>query len=97
MSNEEKPAGRKLKDLKARAQLLKACVSVGKAGLTDAVITALNQSLGANELVKLKFDEFKDQKKILAPEIAERTGSQLIQRVGNTAVYFRAKPRPIAD
>ncbi|MEO8205392.1 MAG: YhbY family RNA-binding protein [Chthoniobacterales bacterium] len=92
MTNDEKPARPKLKELKSRAQLLKACVSVGKLGLTDAVITALDRALASNELVKLKFDEFKDQKKTLAPQIAERTGSQLIQRVGNTAVYFRPKP-----
>lgn len=41
-------------------------------------------------LVKIKFMDFKDEKKTLAPLIAEKTGSFLISRVGNVAVYYRA-------
>ncbi len=43
-----------------------------------------------HELVKVKFVEFKEDKKTLAPELAE-TSSQLIMRVGNVAVLYRAK------
>jgi RNA-binding protein YhbY len=39
----------------------------------------------------MKFVDHKEEKKTLAPEIAERTGSALIQRVGNTAVFYRPK------
>lgn len=81
----------KLKELKARAQLLKPSVFVGKAGVTPAVLAALDTALKANGLVKLKFDEFKEEKKTLAPQIAESTASQLVQRVGNTAVYYRTQ------
>jgi RNA-binding protein YhbY len=42
--------------------------------------------------VKIRFADFKDEKKVLAPQLAEKTGSELIMRVGNVAVYYRAKP-----
>ena len=40
----------------------------------------------------VKFSDFKEEKKTLAPQLAEKTGSELIMRVGNVAVLFRAKP-----
>jgi len=42
--------------------------------------------------VKMKFTDFKEERKTLAPEIAEKTGSTLVMQVGNVAVFFRAKP-----
>jgi RNA-binding protein len=42
--------------------------------------------------VKIKFSDFKEEKKTLAPQIAEQSGSELIMRVGNVAVYYRPKP-----
>jgi len=43
----------------------------------------------------VKFFEFKEDKKTLAPELAEKTSSRLIMRVGNVAVLYRAKPAPV--
>jgi RNA-binding protein len=40
--------------------------------------------------VKVRFTDFKDEKKTLAPQIAEQSGSTLIMRVGNVAVFYRA-------
>jgi RNA-binding protein YhbY len=40
----------------------------------------------------VKFDDFKDQKKELAPLLAEKTSSHLIHLVGNVAVLYRPKP-----
>jgi RNA-binding protein YhbY len=40
----------------------------------------------------MKFTDFKEERKTLAPAIAERTGSTLVMQVGNVAVFFRAKP-----
>jgi len=35
---------------------------------------------------------FKEQKKELAPQLAEKGGSHLVIRVGNVAVLYRPKP-----
>jgi RNA-binding protein len=83
-----------IRKLKARAQHLEPMLKLGKAGLSDAFVSGLKDALAFHELVKVKFTEFKEEKKILAPAIAEKTASHLIMRVGNVAVYFRAKPEP---
>jgi RNA-binding protein len=41
--------------------------------------------------VKVKFVDFKDDKKTLSPQLAEKTSSHLIMRVGNVAVLYRKK------
>ncbi len=81
-----------LRKLKARAQHLEATFKVGKAGLSDTFVSSINQALDSHELLKVKFAEFKEEKKSLAPALAEKTASHLIMRVGNVAVYFRPKP-----
>jgi RNA-binding protein len=78
--------------LKAKAQRLKATLKVGKEGLTPNFIAALDDALKHHELVKVKFDEFKEQKKELAPQLAEKSASHLITRLGNVVVLFRPKP-----
>ena len=82
-----------LRDLKAQAQRLKATLKVGKEGLSPQFIAALDGVLKHHELVKVKFDEFKEQKKELAPQLAEKSRSRLVTRVGNVVVLYRPKPR----
>lgn len=76
---------------KAAAQHLEPMLKVGKAGLTDSFIASVDEALTQHELVKIKFVEFKDQKKVLAPQLAEKTSSHLIMRVGNVMVLHRPK------
>ena len=81
-----------IRDLKAQAQRLNASVKVGKQGLTPDFFTALDHALQHRELVKVKFDEFKEQKKELALQLAHKSGSHLVMRVGNVVVLYRPKP-----
>jgi RNA-binding protein len=39
----------------------------------------------------VRFADFKEERKTLAPQLAERTSSALIQQVGNVAVFFRKR------
>jgi RNA-binding protein len=81
-----------IRELKARAQLMKPMLKVGHDGLSPQFIAELDETLKHHGLVKVKFADFKEQKKELAPQLAEKTGSELIMRVGNVAVLYRAKP-----
>ena len=81
-----------IRKLKARAQLMEPMLKVGKAGLSDGFLKSVDEALALHELVKIKFTEFKEEKKTLAPELAEKTSSRLIMRVGNVAVLYRRKP-----
>ncbi len=79
------------RQLKGRAQLLEPILKLGHAGLTDGFVQSLDRELDHHGLVKIRFTDFKPEKKVLALELASRTGSELIARVGNVAVYYRAK------
>lgn len=84
-----------IRQLKARAQHLEPMFKVGKAGLSQGFVKSVAAGLELHEVVKVKFVEFKQEKKTLAPELAEKTSSRLIMRVGNVAVLYR--PRPAAS
>ncbi len=81
-----------IRALKARGQLLKPTLKIGKEGLSPKFLAALDEELKRRELVKVKFDDFKEEKKELSPQLAEKSGSHLIMRVGNVVVLFRPKP-----
>jgi RNA-binding protein len=78
--------------LKAQAQSLKATLKLGRSGLSAPFLQALNEALTHHPLLKVKFDEFKEQRKELAQQMAERTGSHLITVVGHVAVLHRPQP-----
>ena len=83
-----------LRALKSRAQLLKPLVKLGKDGMSPAFLRNLDDALAHHELVKVKFEEFKDQKKELMPQLAEKVSAHIILKVGNVIVLFRRKPAP---
>ena len=75
--------------LKSEAQHLEPVVRVGKAGLSAAVIASVEQALTARKLIKVRFDHERDERDVLAVEIAKATGAELIWQVGKVAVYYR--------
>jgi RNA-binding protein len=87
--------------LKSRAQTLESTVRVGQSGITAGVVESLRHALDCHELVKVRFADYKEERKTLAPQLAEQTGSALVQIVGNVAVFFRPHPdsaaAPAAD
>jgi RNA-binding protein len=85
-------ANAQVRDLKAQAQRLKATLKVGNEGLSPQFLAALDRALNHHELVKVKFGAFKEQKRQLAPQLAEKSRSHLVTRVGNVVVLYRPKP-----
>ncbi|HEX5221574.1 MAG TPA: YhbY family RNA-binding protein [Verrucomicrobiae bacterium] len=80
--------------LRGLGQRLEPTVHVGQAGLSDALLASLNEALDNQELVKLKFHAHKEEKKQLAPELAARSSSVLVQRVGHVVLLYRQQPDP---
>ncbi len=62
-----------IRKFKAAAQLMEPMLKIGKAGLSEGFIRSVDLALAQHELVKIKFAEFKEQKKELAPQLAEKT------------------------
>jgi RNA-binding protein len=83
-----------ISQLKGMAQRMEATLKVGKNGLSEAFLQSVREALNSRELIKVKFDEFKDQKKLLAPEMAAKTDSRLVTLIGNVAVLFRQNEDP---
>lgn len=80
-----------IRKLKAAAQHLEPVVRVGKAGVTPAVLASIEQTLTARKLIKIRFDHERDERDLLAAEIAKATDAALIMQVGKVAVYYRSK------
>ncbi|AEJ62082.1 protein of unknown function UPF0044 [Spirochaeta thermophila DSM 6578] len=69
-------------------------VYVGKAGLAEGVFRALDDALERNELVKVRFVAWKDEREDLARELAERLGALLVAVIGHVAVFYREASDP---
>ena len=80
------------KELKQKAKSLEPSVRIGKSGLTESIINEIKIQLEKKNLVKVKFLKAFIQgrdKKELAMELAEKTGSTLIDKVGFVAVLCK--------
>jgi RNA-binding protein YhbY len=65
-----------IRALKAQAQRLKATLKIGKEVLSTQFLAALNDVLKHHQLVKVKFDDFKERKKELASVVMGAGGLQ---------------------
>ncbi len=79
------------KYLRGIAHDLNPVVLIGHNGLTEQVIKSIDQALNDHELIKVKFNSFKekDQKNSINGEIELATGAELAGLVGHVAVFFR--------
>lgn len=75
--------------LTKNAHDLKPVVMIGRNGMSDQIIKAVEEALNAHELIKVKFVDFKESRYDLADVIAEKTGALLVRILGNIAIYYR--------
>ena len=89
----EKLSTKDKRALRARAHHLNPVVSIGAAGLSDAVLAELDRALDSHELVKLRVAaDDRVQRKALVEDLCRRAQAELIQRIGHTAVIYRKRP-----
>jgi RNA-binding protein len=89
-------SGADRRHLRRLAHPLRAVVQVGAAGVTDAVVAAVDRALDDHELVKLKLAHERTERAKLAAELARRTGSVLAGTVGQVAILYRPARDPEA-
>jgi RNA-binding protein len=76
--------------LRGLAHELKPIIRLGNAGLTDAVASETARALHDHELIKVKAQGGdRDARDALFAELAKRTASALVHRIGNVAVLYR--------
>lgn len=80
------------KYLRALTHDLKPVVYVGQQGLSDAVLKDAERALGDHELIKVRFIDHKDEKKVLSEKIAVQTGAELLGIKGHLACFYRRSP-----
>ena len=77
------------KNLEKLAHDLQPVVIVGGAGVTDGLVSMVENSLAAHELIKVKFNEYKDEIRELTADLCEKTDATLVRIIGFTAILFR--------
>ena len=80
--------------LRSLAHHLDPIVYIGKQGLTQAVIQATHEALRDHELIKVKFNDFKDRKRDITAQLVEITQSVEVNLIGNIATLYRQHPDP---
>ncbi|MCC6793765.1 MAG: ribosome assembly RNA-binding protein YhbY [Candidatus Hydrogenedentes bacterium] len=78
--------------LKRQAHHLKPTVYVGKQGVTPTVVKTTDEVLLAQELIKVKFNDRKDEKRELSDTLAGETQAQVVGILGNIATLYRQHP-----
>lgn len=86
--------GRQRKLLEKSAQPLQPLVLIGGAGVTEEQIKQISAVIKTHELIKVKFNEFKEGKQELSALIAERADATLVRIIGNTAIFYKAAEKP---
>jgi RNA-binding protein len=86
--------GAQRKHLRGLANLMQPIVYIGKNGLSEAVIAAISEGMDNHELIKIKFLEFKDQRKTLVSEIESKTGGHCVGVIGHVAIFYRQQRDP---
>lgn len=86
-------SGKEKRALRARAHHLNPVISVGAAGASDALLAELALALDQHELVKVRIAaDDREHRGALIATLCARTGAELIQRIGHTAVIYRKRP-----
>lgn len=80
--------------LSSLANGLDPVVHLGKAGPAEGVSEALDRALADHELIKLRFVDFKGERKELARELAEKAGAELVRVIGHVAIMYRQAVDP---
>lgn len=88
--------GSQKKYLRGLAHNLNPSAFVGQKGLTDTLIGEIDQALEAIELIKIKFNDYKqkDRKNALIKEITAATQSHLAGMIGHVAILYRQNKLP---
>jgi RNA-binding protein len=85
--------GKQRRHLRALAHDLKPLVQVGKDGIDEGVVQAIDRALADHELIKVKVADVAGLDRHEAAEsLAAQTHSEVAQVLGHTVVLYRPDP-----
>ena len=80
------------KHLRGLAHPLKPIIRLGNSGLTDSVAKETERALHDHELIKVKAPGGdREARDAVFTDLAQRTASALVYRIGNVAVLYRPR------
>lgn len=84
------------KYLRGLAHSRKPLILIGQKGLTPALIKATDEALDTHELIKVKFNEFKEkeQKEAVVNIIEKEISAELVGMIGHMAIFYRCQKDP---
>lgn len=88
-------SGKQRRHLRGLGHELRAIVQIGRGGLDDGLVAAVDRALMDHELIKVKVGEAAretDDSEEIADQLAARTQSEVAQVLGNTVLLYRARP-----
>ena len=96
---EEKMTSKRRAELRGQANRLEPLFQVGKGGISDALIAQTNDALRAHELIKLKvlLESAPETPREIADKLAEATGSQVVQVIGGSMIFYKENPELQAE
>ena len=81
--------------LRSRAQHLKPVVHVGREGLSEAVLEALDRALLAHELVKVRLlSGDREDRRLALARACTHLDAEPVQSIGRMLVLYRPAPEP---
>lgn len=91
--------GKQKRHLRAMGNEMDPILQVGKGGITENVVTQTNETIEARELIKGRvLPNCVEEPKAVAAELAERTGSEMVQVIGRNFLLFRqSKDKPMIE
>lgn len=91
--------GKQRRHLRGLGHNLSPVAQVGKGGVSDAVVKAIDAALADHELIKIKLLESLElDRQEAATMLATRTQSEVAQVLGRTVLLYRPDPdEPVID
>ena len=85
-------SGAQIRHLRGLAHTLEATIRIGANGVTEGVLSQIEEQLEARELIKLRLlDAEQDDVEEARRAILEGTHAEIVQTIGHTLVLYRRR------
>jgi RNA-binding protein len=82
--------GKQKRYLRSKAHHLDPIFQVGKGGVNENMVKQVTEALEARELFKISvLQNCEEDKNVVADQLAEGTGADIVQIIGNTIVLYK--------
>ena len=86
-------SGKQRRFLRAEAHSLEPVVVLGKEGLSDSVVSAVNDALLAHELIKVRvLDNAPLERQVVAERLPSQVKADLVGLVGRIVILYKRHP-----